>query len=80
MTKLLLLAMLVAGIVLLVRAGSRAARRRADAAAAPKARGAEDILPCAHCGLHLPRSEGVPAGDRFFCSEEHRRVAANRPE
>jgi uncharacterized protein len=76
MTKLLLLALLVAGVVLLVRAGARAARRRADAAAAPKARGEEDILPCAHCGLHLPRSEGVPSGGRFYCSDEHRRVAA----
>lgn len=80
MTKLLLLALLIAVIVLLVRAGSRAARRRADAAAAPTARGEEDILPCAHCGLHFPRSEGVPSGGRFFCSDEHRRVAANRRE
>ena len=80
MTKLLLLALLIVGVVLLVRAGGRAARRRADAAEAPKARGEEDIIPCAHCGLHLPRSEGVPAGDRFFCSEEHRRVGANGRE
>lgn len=32
----------------------------------------EDMVQCAQCGVHLPRSESVTEGGRFFCSPEHR--------
>jgi AmpD protein len=32
----------------------------------------EEIRPCRHCGVHLPRSEGVIQEDRFYCSSAHR--------
>lgn len=34
----------------------------------------DDIVPCAHCGLHLPRSESVGRADSAarFCCPEHR--------
>ncbi len=35
---------------------------------------AEDMVRCAHCGVHLPRSESIMAGGKFFCCEEHRRA------
>ncbi len=31
------------------------------------------MVSCAKCGLHLPRQEALPLGDRYFCCEEHRR-------
>jgi uncharacterized protein len=31
------------------------------------------MVSCATCGLHLPRQEALPQGDRYFCCEEHRR-------
>jgi uncharacterized protein len=34
----------------------------------------EDMVRCAQCGLHLPRSEGVASGDHFYCSPDHRRL------
>jgi uncharacterized protein len=34
-------------------------------------REAEQVLPCAHCGLLVPASEGVQAQGLFFCSPEH---------
>lgn len=40
----------------------------------PGATAVDDIVPCAHCGLHLPRSDtigGAKQGQRF-CSPEHR--------
>ena len=40
----------------------------------PSAGAVEDMVRCAHCGVHLPRSESHPGGDRFFCSEEHLRL------
>jgi AmpD protein len=32
----------------------------------------EEIRPCRHCGVHLPKSEGVMHEDRFYCSSAHR--------
>lgn len=49
--------------------------RKAAGGAAPRpAPAAEDMVRCAHCGVHLPRSESVTAGGELFCSEEHRRL------
>jgi uncharacterized protein len=35
----------------------------------------EPMVPCAHCGVHIPVSESVvgPEGSAY-CSEEHRRL------
>ncbi|MBZ0092776.1 MAG: PP0621 family protein [Burkholderiales bacterium] len=33
----------------------------------------EDMVRCAQCGVHLPRSEGVLSQGEFYCSDEHRR-------
>jgi uncharacterized protein len=38
----------------------------------------ERMLACAHCGVHVPESEGVQAGEHFFCSEAHRKLGARR--
>lgn len=32
----------------------------------------EDMVRCAHCGVHLPVSESVRDGDLYFCSAAHR--------
>ena len=32
----------------------------------------EDMVRCAHCGVHLPRSESVQAQGLHFCSAAHR--------
>ncbi|OGI44633.1 MAG: hypothetical protein A2V92_02960 [Candidatus Muproteobacteria bacterium RBG_16_65_31] len=47
------------------------ARRRPDRGIAPPASVAE-ILPCAHCGVHVPRRQAITHGGRIYCSEEHR--------
>lgn len=39
----------------------------------------EKMVACAHCGVHLPESEGVVDGDRIYCSEAHR-LAVSSPE
>lgn len=33
----------------------------------------EDMVRCARCGLHLPRSESIVADSEFFCCAEHER-------
>ncbi len=32
----------------------------------------EDMVRCAHCGVHLPKGESVQADGQFFCGNEHR--------
>ncbi len=32
----------------------------------------EDMVRCAHCGVHLPVSESVRDGDAYYCSAAHR--------
>lgn len=50
-------------------------RRRVDRAqgGTPPAT-AENMVQCARCGVHLPRSEGISTQGRFYCSPEHQRA------
>jgi uncharacterized protein len=34
------------------------------------------MVSCAHCGLHVPKIDALPADDLYFCSEDHRRRGA----
>ncbi len=52
----------------------RSYRRSMTREEPPPATAAEDMVRCAHCGVHLPRSECHASNDKFFCSEEHLRL------
>jgi uncharacterized protein len=34
--------------------------------------GTEDMVSCAHCGVHLPRSEALAVRSLHYCSVAHR--------
>lgn len=34
---------------------------------------AEEMVRCAQCGVHLPKSESILAGGSYYCSDAHRR-------
>ena len=70
MSKLVLLIIAAVVIYFVVTGAARRHRARAE----PKP--AEPMVACAHCGVNLPRSEALEAQGRFFCSEEHRRLAS----
>lgn len=38
----------------------------------------EEMVRCAECGVHLPKSESILSGGEFFCCEAHRRDRASR--
>jgi uncharacterized protein len=38
----------------------------------------EDMVRCAVCGVHLPRSESFTSRGQFYCSDEHRRTGAEK--
>lgn len=33
----------------------------------------ENMVRCAQCGVHLPKSESILSRGEFYCSDEHRR-------
>lgn len=65
MSRLIFLFAIAAVIYLLLKS-----YRMADSAG--KQTSAEDMVRCAHCGVHLPVSESVREGDLYFCSVAHR--------
>lgn len=48
-----------------------AAKRRAAVQKLPPV----DIVACAVCGVHLPKTDALCAVDAFYCCEVHRRQA-----
>lgn len=70
MSKILLIAIAFAAVYWLLRNHRRRADRQAQR---PADLQTEDMVNCAHCGLHLPRGEGIVSGSRYFCSAEHER-------
>ena len=70
MGKLLLLIAAIA-LVFWVRRLLRAPR-----GPGPGVRDPERMVNCAQCGLYLPVSEALEAQDRYYCSEQHRRLGA----
>jgi uncharacterized protein len=72
---LLLLAWLLLGST---RRRDRDARR--DSAQAPGASApVEDMVACAHCGVHLPTSLALQAERRSYCSAAHRDAGPRVP-
>ena len=65
MSRLLMLAAIAALVYLLIKSYRRNIERQDKALA-------EDMVRCAHCGVHLPKSESVQSQDKAFCSAGHR--------
>lgn len=65
MSRLLMLAAIVALVYLLIKSWRRNAVQQNKAVT-------EDMVRCAHCGVHLPRSESIQSQDKLFCSTKHR--------
>ena len=70
MGKLLLIVLIFAGAWWILKK-YRASLTRQEP---PPAGVPEDMVRCAHCGVHLPRSESHFDSGKFFCSEEHQRL------
>lgn len=81
MGKLLFWAVIIIGLLLVARllARSQAARQQtpqqpASVANRPGKGTPEAMVRCAHCGIHMPRSEAVLVQGQTWCSEEHARL------
>jgi uncharacterized protein len=67
MSRLLFLLAVIVVVYLLLRSFRRQASKKDVSAPA------EEMVRCAQCGVHLPKSESIMAGGNFYCSDAHRR-------
>jgi uncharacterized protein len=79
MLKVLIIALAVALLLWLLfgrtaRDGKKPGSGRRDGQG-----GAEEMVTCAHCGVHLPRSEALAARSLHYCSAAHRDVKGDAP-
>ncbi|HSC62240.1 MAG TPA: PP0621 family protein [Caldimonas sp.] len=66
--KILLFLVVVFVLLWLLRGAT--GRRRGDAPRPPQA--PQEMIACAHCGVHLPRDEALPGRGGVFCGDAHR--------
>lgn len=87
MGKLLFWFIIVLVVLTVARIAARAASARERNAGRPRTSGrtaskplapAEQMVRCAHCGIHLPRSEATMLAGDTYCSQEHARLGVNR--
>lgn len=69
MSRLFLLIAIVVAIYLLVRSYGKNTARQDKSATQDVA---EDMVRCAHCGVHLPKGESMLVAGKYFCSAAHR--------
>lgn len=67
MSRLLMLFAIAAAIYWLLKSYGKDVPRQDSPAV-------EDMVRCAHCGLHIPRSDGIQSGGNYFCGAAHRDV------
>ena len=39
----------------------------------------ETVVPCHHCGLHIPKTEALESDNKYYCSQEHLRLHRDDP-
>lgn len=70
--KYLIVVAVILAVVWLLR-GQRRRRRDAPPASAPRRPVVQQMVDCAHCGVHLPASDALSGPDgRHYCSPAHR--------
>ena len=69
--------LLIALVVLVYWVARNYLRKSENSQESPPPAAAEDMVICAQCGVHFPKSEGVAAQGRYYCSEAHRRESSH---
>ena len=71
MGKLLLIVLALLVVYWVLKSYKKKVERRSKA---PGVKEEEDMVRCAQCGVHLPRSESLTTAERFYCSADHARA------
>lgn len=64
MSRLIFLFAIAAVVYLLLKSCRRSVPEK-------KQQVAEDMVRCAHCGIHLPTGESIRSGNHVFCCAAH---------
>ncbi len=67
MSRLLFLLAVIAVVYWLLKRYSKTSSRQDTDASG------EDMVRCARCGVHLPKSESILSGGNYYCCDAHRR-------
>ncbi|MGE8566431.1 hypothetical protein D3C85_437890 [compost metagenome] len=85
MGKLLFWIVLIIAVLFVARIAARMAAARqvgeqpkGRSQPAPPKHAPESMVRCAHCGIHLPRSEAVLLNGHTWCSTEHSKLGPAR--
>ena len=88
MGKLLLWAVVIVVVLLVLRIVARSASNKGDDApradslprktSAPPVDQPETMVRCAHCGIHMPRSEALLLNGETWCSSDHAKLGQRR--
>jgi len=88
MGKVLFWFVVIVVVLLAARLLSRSARNETPGGRLGKSPGtaespdmsqAEAMVRCAHCGIHMPRSEAFLSNGRTWCGPEHARLGQSKP-
>ncbi len=83
MNRLLFLIAVATVVYLLIRSfrtrGPGAGRPGGGPSGSPPSGYAEDMVRCIYCGVHLPRSEAIMSGGKYYCCEAHRQAHQSFP-
>ena len=74
MLRIVLLLAGVAALVWLLRRAFDPKADRSDAGRVEPKPEVDELVRCAHCGVHVPRIEAQTRDGRHFCSHEHARL------
>ena len=77
MSRLLLLVVIIIVVYWLIKSYQRRLPKDDGGENVPGQ--AEDMVLCAHCGVHLPKRESILTRGKFYCSEAHRRAHTGKP-
>lgn len=78
MGKLFIWVVIILAVMIVMRIVSARNSAKRHAAATPARQPgkgpAESMVRCAHCGVHLPRSEALLIAGKTWCNSEHARL------
>jgi uncharacterized protein len=73
MSRLILMIVIFGIVYFLLKSYSRKEQLKDQAPPPPKA---QDMVSCAFCGVHLPKSESLFVGGKYYCCTAHSRNQA----
>ena len=74
MLRLIILGLLVAGVFYLTRRIGKALSTTKQNTSSQ-----DTLVPCQHCGVHIPKKDAIQQDQFFYCSEEHRKKGSDTP-